>query len=224
VVSYQWSCIRSNARDKKAPLVAELCSYELCFQNSLRHTQETVSLQPQYALLNFNYCCTRRHKTQFNPWGNVSWVCMPCMLPCHTGKNSCPISREFVLQLYNHFQTQDLIHSVRFVIFFFFTQILRDLQSLTVKLGARGGAVCCGTALQAGRSRVRFPMVSLGFVHWYNPSGRTMALGLTQPPGMFPGGKDGRCVRLRTLSSSCADCLEIGEPQPPRTLWACLGL
>ena len=30
-------------------------------------------------------------------------------------------------------------------------------------LGASGGAVGLGTALQAGRSRVRFPMVSLEF-------------------------------------------------------------
>ena len=30
-------------------------------------------------------------------------------------------------------------------------------------VGARGGAVGRGTALQAGRSLVRFPMVSLGF-------------------------------------------------------------
>jgi len=37
-----------------------------------------------------------------------------------------------------------------------------------------------GTALQAGRSRVRFPTVSLNFFI-DNPSGRTMALGLTQP-------------------------------------------
>jgi len=37
-----------------------------------------------------------------------------------------------------------------------------------VPLQAHGDAVCLGTALQAGRSRVRFPMVSL-------------ALGLTQP-------------------------------------------
>jgi hypothetical protein len=29
--------------------------------------------------------------------------------------------------------------------------------------GARGGAVGCGTALQAGRSRFRFPMVSLEY-------------------------------------------------------------
>jgi hypothetical protein len=30
-------------------------------------------------------------------------------------------------------------------------------------LCSEGGAVGCGTALQAGRSRVRFPMVSLEF-------------------------------------------------------------
>ena len=48
-------------------------------------------------------------------------------------------------------------------------------------LSLRGSAVGWGTALQTGRSRVRFPMVSLDFFHWHNPSGRTMALGLTQP-------------------------------------------
>ena len=32
-----------------------------------------------------------------------------------------------------------------------------------LKYGARGDAVGCGTALQAGRSRVRFPIVSLEF-------------------------------------------------------------
>jgi len=56
-----------------------------------------------------------------------------------------------------------------------------------------------------------------------------MTLGLTQPPtemvlGIFLGGKGGRCVVLTTLPPSCADCLEILEPQPPGTLWACLGL
>jgi hypothetical protein len=36
--------------------------------------------------------------------------------------------------------------------------------------------------LQAGRSRVRFPMRSLdSFFNWPNPSNRTMALGSTQP-------------------------------------------
>jgi hypothetical protein len=47
-------------------------------------------------------------------------------------------------------------------------------------------------------------------------SGRTMALGLTQPvteivPGIFPGGKGGRCVRLTNLTPSCANCLEMWE-------------
>jgi hypothetical protein len=41
---------------------------------------------------------------------------------------------------------------------------LKYRVSLTgVKLGARGGAVGSGTALPAGRSRVRYPMVSLEF-------------------------------------------------------------
>jgi len=31
-------------------------------------------------------------------------------------------------------------------------------------MGARGDSVSCSTALQAGRSRVRFPMRSLGFL------------------------------------------------------------
>jgi hypothetical protein len=48
--------------------------------------------------------------------------------------------------------------------------------------------------LQAGRSRGQVPMRSLDFFNWPNPSGRTMALGSTQPltemiPGDFLGGK-----------------------------------
>ena len=34
----------------------------------------------------------------------------------------------------------------------------------------------------------------------------------------FLGGKGGQCVGLTTLPPSCADCLEIWEPQPPGTL------
>jgi len=37
-----------------------------------------------------------------------------------------------------------------------------------------------GTALQAGKSRVRFPMALLGFF-LLNTSGHTMALGSTEP-------------------------------------------
>jgi len=38
----------------------------------------------------------------------------------------------------------------------------------------------------------------------------------------FLGSKDGRCVGLTTLLSSCADCLEIWEPQ--LTILACIGI
>jgi len=41
---------------------------------------------------------------------------------------------------------------------------------------------------------------------------------------MFPGSKDGRCVGLTTLPPSCADCLEIWEPQHPGILRACNGI
>jgi len=42
-------------------------------------------------------------------------------------------------------------------------------------------------------------------------------------PGIFPGVKGGRCIRL-TSPHSCAECLEIWEPQPSGTLRACPGL
>ena len=37
-------------------------------------------------------------------------------------------------------------------------------------------------------------------------------------------GKGGRCEGLTTLPPSCADCLEIREPQPPGALRASPGL
>jgi hypothetical protein len=65
--------------------------------------------------------------------------------------------------------------------------------------------------------------------HWCNPSGRTMAMGLTQPPSEMSTsiswwGKGGRCVGLTTLPYSCAKCLEIWESYPPGTLTAFRGL
>ena len=94
-------------------------------------------------------------------------------------------------------------------------------------MGARGGAFGSGTALRAGRSLVRIPIVSLEFfidiilpaALW--PWGR---LSLQPAPRIFPGDKAGRCVRLTTLPLSCADCPEIWEPQPPGTLSVCPGL
>jgi hypothetical protein len=52
-----------------------------------------------------------------------------------------------------------------------------------------------------------------------------MAQGSTQPlTEILPGGKDGRCVGLTTSPQSCADYLEILEPQPPGTPRARPGL
>jgi len=76
------------------------------------------------------------------------------------------------------------------------------------------------------------PECVIGIFHSHNPSGRTMALGLTQSLREMStrniswgrGGKGVRYVGLTTLPPSCADCLEIWEPQPPGTLRACPGL
>ena len=87
-----------------------------------------------------------------------------------------------------------------------------------------------GTALQAGRSRVRFPIVSLKFPTDIIIPAALWLLGSTQPlkemstSNISYGGKDGRSVGLTTLPPSCADCLEIYEPQPPGNLRACPGL
>ena len=70
---------------------------------------------------------------------------------------------------------------------------------------------------------------------WYSPSGRTMALGLTRRLTEMStrniswggGGKGGRYVELTALPPSCAECLEIWEPQllePSGPVQACNGI
>jgi len=86
-------------------------------------------------------------------------------------------------------------------------------------------AVGWGTALQVGKWQVRFPMLSLEFFI-------DIILSAALCPGVdsasnrheyqeyFLGGKGGRCLGLTMSPPSCADCLEIWEPQLPGTLRA----
>jgi hypothetical protein len=64
--------------------------------------------------------------------------------------------------------------------------------------------------------------------HLHNTSGRTMALGMTEPPLEYQeyilGCKAARCVKLTTLPPTCASCLEICKSHPPRNLRACPGM
>ena len=62
--------------------------------------------------------------------------------------------------------------------------------------------------------------------HVHNISGRTLALGLTQPLTEMSSrniswAKAGLFVILITLPLSFVDCLQICEPQPPGTLRTC---
>jgi hypothetical protein len=69
------------------------------------------------------------------------------------------------------------------------------------------------------------PSGVFGIFHWHNTFSCTMPLGLTQPlTEMSSCGGGSRYIRLTTLPPSCANCLEIWEPQPPDTLRACPGL
>jgi len=98
-----------------------------------------------------------------------------------------------------------------------------------VHTGVGGDAVRWGTELQAGRSWVRFPKLSLEFFIDITLTAELWPWGWLGfyhkwVPGRFPGGKGGRCLGLTTLPPWCADWLEICEPQPPVTLRACPGL
>jgi hypothetical protein len=79
------------------------------------------------------------------------------------------------------------------------------------------------------RSRVRFPIVSSEFfIDIILPAalwpGFDSASNRNEYQEYLLGGKGGRCLGLTTLPPSCADCLEIWEPEPPGTQRASPGL
>jgi len=61
------------------------------------------------------------------------------------------------------------------------------------------------------------PVGATGIFHWHNPSVLTVALGSTQP--LTEIRKCGRCIWQTTLSFSCAEFVEIWEPQPAGYPW-----
>jgi hypothetical protein len=96
-------------------------------------------------------------------------------------------------------------------------------RKICFSIEARSGAVCWSTAVQSGRSRVRFPDWHIPFQPHCGP-GVDAASYRNEYEDYFLRCKGGRCVRLRALPPSCADCLEFWEPQPAGTLRACPGL
>jgi hypothetical protein len=75
----------------------------------------------------------------------------------------------------------------------------------------RGWLRHCATNWKVAGS---IPDGAIGIFYLHDPSGCTLALGLTQPltemsTRNISWGKDGRCLGMTTLSPSCADCLDI---------------
>ena len=99
-----------------------------------------------------------------------------------------------------------------------------DNEQYTRKPGARGS-----TALQAGRSRV-VPDKFVAIFHWRNPSGRTVALGSTQPLTEMSTKNISwgltwtvpRADNLTTLKSGSLNLLEPSGPVQPCTGTAAL--
>ena len=74
---------------------------------------------------------------------------------------------------------------------------------------------------------LRYKLEGRGFDSWRCHCRQLYGLGVdtasnrSEYQDYFPGVKGGRWVGLTTLPHSCAECLEIWEPQPPGTLRAC---
>jgi len=66
----------------------------------------------------------------------------------------------------------------------------------------------------------------VGIFYWHNPYNRGVnsASDKNEYQEYFLWSKDGRCVGLTTLPPSCADCLEVWEPQTSANFRARLGL
>jgi hypothetical protein len=111
---------------------------------------------------------------------------------------------------------------------------LRRFILYYVRLHSYSGAVGSGTALQTGRSRVRFPKASLGFfIELILPTALWPWDRLSQYQkwvlGYLLGGKRVACLGLTTLPPSLADCLTIlgtstFSKQPSGPLQACTGI
>jgi hypothetical protein len=102
----------------------------------------------------------------------------------------------------------------------YYRRILKNMGN-TVGGLLRHRATSCKVA-------VSIPDGIIRIFHVHISSGLTVVLGLIQPlkeisTCKLSWGKDGRCVGLTTVPTSCADCLEIRDLQPLGAFRTCTG-
>ena len=119
------------------------------------------------------------------------YFCLPSYVACFEIRSS-------VCRVYVMIEDWNIDIWTKYIILSFYTVLYNVL-------GARGGSVGWGSALQVGRSRVRFPHYVTGIFHWRIPSGRTMTPGVDSASNRneyheyFLGSKGGRDSTRITL-------------------------
>jgi hypothetical protein len=161
--------------------------------------------------------CSRTAKPHGTPWSILSkWYLKMQYIPHRKHRASITKTNWFVLRKIIAVPSDNHRKS---------TNTLRDqntkFPNIHGSMRWRSWLRHCATSQKVAGS---IPDGVSGISNWHNPTGRTTALRSNQPlTEISTRGKGGRCVGL-TLPPSCADCLEIWEPQPPGTLRACPGL
>jgi hypothetical protein len=118
---------------------------------------------------------------------------------------------------------------VNFMLSLFYRQ-----QKIPFPTELEGGTLLVAQLIEALRSQPERRGFDSRWCHWnfsltysfrphYGP-GVDSASNRNEYQEYFLEGKGGRCVGLTNLPTSCADCHEIWEPQPPGSLRTCPGL
>jgi hypothetical protein len=109
------------------------------------------------------------------------------------------------------------------------------VRRMTMNYNVTGGTWWCSWLRHCATSWTVAGSIAngiIGILHWHNPSVCTMVLRSIHPLAKIStrniswGGEGSQCIGLTVLPTSCTECHEIWEPQPPgafRVVQPCTG-